>query len=154
VGNVLAIFTAAKAGEPLVSRDEVRAVPGRGLDGDRYFSKAGTYSAKDGPDREVTFIEREAIDAAERDEGVVIPPEGTRRNILTRGVALNHLVGREFSVGDVRFLGIRLSEPCAHMEKLSGVPGARKVLIHRGGLRAQILNEGVLRVGDPIDTSD
>ncbi|MEX2457558.1 MAG: MOSC domain-containing protein [Actinomycetota bacterium] len=118
------------------------------------FAKAGTYSKTEGPHREVTFIEREAVEAAERDEGVAIPPERTRRNVLTEGVALNHLVGREFSVGEVRFLGIKLSEPCGHMEKLSGVAGARKALIHRGGLRARVLNEGILRVGDPIDTSE
>jgi MOSC domain-containing protein YiiM len=154
MGRVAGIFTAAMAGAELQSRGEVRAVPGFGLEGDRYFAKAGTYSKTDGPHREVTFIEREAVEAAERDEGVVIPPERTRRNILTEGVALNHLVGREFSVGEVRFLGIRLSEPCGHMEKLSGVAGARQALIHRGGLRAQVLNEGILRVGDAIDTSE
>lgn len=153
-GRVVAIYTAPSAGAGLAGHAEARAVPGLGLEGDRYFSKAGTYSKTGGPDREVTFIEREAVEAAERDEGVAIPPERTRRNILTEGVALNHLVGREFSVGEVRFRGIRLSEPCAHMEKLSGVEGARKALIHRGGLRAQVLNEGVLHVGDPIDTSE
>lgn len=125
-------------------------MPGRGLEGDRYFRGEGTYSKKGGPDREATFIELEAIRAAERDEGVAIPPERTRRNLLTEGVALNHLVGREFRVGGVRFRGLRLCEPCAHMERLSGVPGARRALVHRGGLRAEILDEGVIRVGDAV----
>ncbi len=152
MGIVKAIFLGAEREAPLESRAEVRAVPGRGLEGDRYFAKTGTYSKTDGPDREVTFIESEAIAAAERDEDLTIRPELTRRNILTEGVALNHLVGREFRVGDLRFLGIRLCEPCRHMEELSGVPGARKALVHRGGLRAQVLDEGVLRVGDEVRT--
>ena len=152
MGTVKAIFVAAEREAPLEARDEVRAVPGRGLEGDRYFAKAGTYSTSDGPHREVTFIESEAIAAAERDEDLRIRPELTRRNILTEGVALNHLVGREFRVGALRFQGIRLCEPCRHMEALSGVPGARKALVHRGGLRAQILDEGVLRVGDEVRT--
>jgi MOSC domain-containing protein YiiM len=68
---------------------------------------------------------------------------------VTRGVPLNHLVGREFTVGGVRLRGIKLCEPCAHMESLSR-PGARKALLHRGGLRAQILESGTIRAGDPI----
>jgi len=73
-----------------------------------------------------------------------------RRNLVTRGVALNHLVGREFRVGAARLKGIRLGEPCDHMEALSGVPGIRKALVHRGGLRAEILEGGLVRVGDIV----
>jgi len=152
MGRVAGIFIAAEKEGPLEPRDEAKAVPGRGLEGDRYFAKAGTYSKTDGPHREVTFIESEAIAAAERDEKITIRPELTRRNILTEGVALNHLVGREFRVGELRFRGIRLCEPCRHMESLSGVAGARKALVHRGGLRAQVLDEGLLRVGDEVRT--
>lgn len=129
--------------------DRVRAVAGRGLEGDRYFAEAGTYSRKSGPDRQITLIEVEAIQALARDHGVEIEPGEARRNVVTRGVALNHLVGRRFHVGEVLLQGIRLCEPCKHLARLveqDVVPG----LIHRGGLRAEILEGGTLRAGDPV----
>lgn len=131
------------------SLDEVRALPGRGLEGDRYFQRTGTYSAKDGADRELTLIEVEAIEALERDYGIALDPTETRRNVATRGVALNHLVGRVFRVGSATARGIRLCEPCSHMEKLAG-KRIRPALVHRGGLRAAILSEGWIRVGDEV----
>ena len=131
------------------SLDEVRALPGRGLEGDRYFRRTGTYSAKEGVDRELTLIEVEAIEALERDYGIAVNPSETRRNVATRGVALNHLVGRVFRVGSAIARGIRLSEPCSHMEKLAG-KRIRPGLVHRGGLRAAIVSEGWIRVGDEV----
>ena len=133
-------------------RSESSAVAGKGLEGDRYFRKTGTYSKKDGPDRQVTLVEAEAVEAAPHDYDLPLESRLTRRNLVTKGVALNHLVGREFTVGEVRLRGVRLCEPCGHMEKLS-VPGAREALVHRGGLRAEILSGGVVRVGDPIDVA-
>jgi MOSC domain-containing protein YiiM len=99
----------------------------------------------------VTLIEVEALEALQRDYGVELQPSESRRNIVTRGVALNHLIGREFSVGDVRLRGLELCEPCGHLEGLTR-PGVKQGLIHRGGLRAQILSEGVINVGDRIET--
>ncbi len=133
----------------MVPVEEVRAVAGRGLEGDRYFSQRGTYSKRPGPDREVTLIEIEAIEALKRDHGIEIDPGASRRNIVTRGVPLNHLVGREFRVGEITLRGLRLCEPCAHLERLSQ-RGVLRGLIHRGGLRAQILTDGMIRVGDPV----
>jgi MOSC domain-containing protein YiiM len=127
----------------------VRAVPGKGLEGDRYFRAEGTYSDRPGPAREITLVESEAIDAMARDNKVAIRAGDARRNVVTRGVPLNHLVGREFSVGRVRLRGIRLCEPCSHLEGLTR-RGVLAGLIHRGGLRAQILNAGEIRVGDRI----
>jgi MOSC domain-containing protein YiiM len=131
------------------SVERVRAIPGKGLEGDRYFHASGTYSDSPGPGREVTLIESEAIEAMARDNEVRIPAGDARRNVVTRGVPLNHLVGQDFSIGAVRLRGIRLCEPCAHLEGLThkGVLGG---LVHRGGLRAQILTEGTIRVGDLI----
>ncbi len=131
------------------SVQRVRAVPGKGLEGDRYFRAEGTYSDRPGPAREVTLIESEAIDAMARDNKIAIRAGDARRNVVTRGVPLNHLVGREFSVGRVRLRGIRLCEPCSHLEGLTR-RGVLAGLIHRGGLRAQILNAGEIRVGDRI----
>lgn len=131
---------------------EARAVPGKGLVGDRYFAgsvSAGTFAKPGDPSREVTLIEIEAIEALGRDGQVTIEPGAARRNLVTRGVALNHLVGREFAVGAVRLRGIRLCEPCAHLEGLTR-PGVKAGLVHRGGLRAQILVEGVIHAGDAV----
>lgn len=149
-GTIVSIHIAPKAADPTVTIPEVRAVPGRGLEGDRYFKAVGTYSDRPGPAREVTFIELEAIEALARDYSTNIEPGNARRNIVTRGVALNHLVGREFRAGEVTLRGIRLCEPCSHLQRLTGQEKVLPGLVHRGGLRAQIVTEGVIRTGDPI----
>jgi MOSC domain-containing protein YiiM len=126
-----------------------QVIVGRGLEGDRYYSKLGTYSNHPGSGRDVTLIEIEAIDGLKRDYEVQLDPGQSRRNIVTRGIALNHLVEQEFRIGDVVLRGTRLCEPCAHMEKLT-VKGAMRGLIHRGGLRAEIIKGGTIRIGDVI----
>ena len=148
-GSVHSIHIAAVASEPTTSVDEARAVPGKGLEGDRYFNREGTYSDRHGPDREVTLIEIETIQALERDYKFPLSPGDARRNIVTRNVPLNHLVGREFQVGEVTLRGIRLNEPCNHLAGLTH-DKVKQGLVHRGGLRAQILTEGVIRPGDDI----
>lgn len=149
-GIVVSIHIAAAAEGPMVSVSEVRAVPGKGLEGDRYFSKVGTYSNNPGSGRDVTLIEIETLEALKRDYGVELGLGESRRNIVTRGVPLNHLVGQEFKVGEVTLRGIRLCEPCSHLEKLTQ-KGVMRGLVHRGGLRAEILTQGIIRVGDAID---
>lgn len=152
-GRVQGIFVGALAEGPMSSVGAVRAVAGRGLEGDRYFRHAGTFSETPGTGREVTLIESEALDAARRDHGVELGPGATRRNIVTSGVALNDLVRREFTVGAVRLRGVRLCEPCAHMARLAGAEGAVRALVHRGGLRAEVVRGGTIRTGDPIGLS-
>jgi len=147
-GTVVSINITANAATPMQSVNEVRAVPGRGLEGDRYFNHSGTFT-KDHQDRELTLIEAEAIEAMKRELDVDYGLSDSRRNVVTRGVPLNHLVGKEFWVGDVKARGLRLCEPCSHLQKLSHqkvLPG----LVHRGGLRAQILSAGVIRVGQVV----
>lgn len=149
-GRVEGIFTAAARGEPMQARDRVDALAGAGLAGDRYTAGEGTWSRTEtGPDRQVTLIEAEALDAVRRDYGLALAPESTRRNLLVRGVALNHLVGATFRVGEAWLRGVELCEPCARMEQTGG-PGAWGALVHRGGLRAEILEGGSIRVGDPV----
>jgi MOSC domain-containing protein YiiM len=148
-GELVGIFTTARKGDDLQSLDRVEAVAGRGLVGDRYFLKEGTFSDKDGPDREVTLIEAEALDGLARECEITLRPAQARRNLLTRGVPLNHLVDRAFSVGAVVLRGIRLCEPCGHLESLT-CNGVKAGLVHRGGLRARVLEGGVLQVGAPI----
>jgi MOSC domain-containing protein YiiM len=148
-GELIGIFVGPKKEGDLEPLQKVEAVVGRGLVGDRYFRKEGTFSAKDGPDREVTLVEVEALEGLAREYQVTLPPAQTRRNLLTRGVALNHLVGRTFAVGPVVLRGIRLCEPCGHLEKLTR-EGVRAGLIHRGGLRAQVVAGGTLEVNAAI----
>ena len=148
-GEIVSIFIAPEEGAPTAEVREVRAVEGSGLEGDRYSAKAGTMSKKNKPEREVTLIESEAIEAAARDYGIELGLGDSRRNIVTRGVPLNHLVGREFNVGETRLRGIKLCDPCGYLESMTA-EGVRKALANRGGLNAQILSGGVIRPGDEI----
>ena len=147
-GTIISINIASEAEAPMQSVSEVRAVPGQGLEGDRYFDHKGTFS-KPQPDRELTLIEAEAIEALRREFQVDFGLNASRRNIVTRGVPLNHLVDKEFWIGDVKARGLRLCEPCAHLQRLSH-PKVLPGLVHRGGLRAQILTEGMIRVGEIV----
>jgi MOSC domain-containing protein YiiM len=147
-GTVESIHIASAASGPMEARDQVLAIPGVGLEGDRYALKLGTFY-KPEPDRDLTLIEAEAVEALRRDYEVELAAGDARRNIVTRGVPLNHLVGLEFRIGDVRVRGIRLCEPCDHLQRLNGKQ-LIKGLRHRGGLRAQILTQGTIRVGDCI----
>jgi MOSC domain-containing protein YiiM len=151
-GAVVSLHIADVGKAPIKSVAEVRAVPGKGLEGDRYFLQTGTYSSHPGLGRDVTLIEIEAIEAMKRDYNIEIAPGESRRNIVTRGVPLNHLVGREFKVGAVTLRGIRLCEPCIHLESLTR-ESVRPALVHRGGLRAEIHTEGVIHVGDVVQAS-
>jgi len=147
-GTIISINIAPEAEAPMQSISEVRAVPGQGLEGDRYFDHKGTFS-KPQPDRELTLIEAEAIEALRSEFQVDFGLSASRRNIVTRGVPLNHLVDKEFWIGDVKARGLRLCEPCSHLQRLSH-PKVLPGLVHRGGLRAQILTEGIIRVGEIV----
>jgi len=145
-GSVAAVLIAPDAEAPLTAVDEAVAVAGRGLEGDRYEAGRGTFS---GPGRgyQLTLVEAEVLDEIE------LPWAEARRNVVTRGIGLNGLVGRRFKVGSAECVGRRLCEPCAHLEKLAR-PGLLRPLVHRGGLRADILADGRIRVGDrlvPLD---
>src|SRR2546422_198811 len=157
-GSVASLHIAPRAAAPMESVQSVRAVPGRGLEGDRYFLGTGLYSPKASHGgREVTLVEAEAVaalfDGVQNAEGhrlgIKLSAAETRRNIATSGVPLNHLVDREFWVGPVRMVGTRLCEPCKHLEDLTQ-KGVMAGPIHRGGLRARMLFEGVSRVGDLV----
>jgi MOSC domain-containing protein YiiM len=148
-GRLEGIYVGPHKAEDLQRVEQVQALAGRGLDGDRYSRNAGTFSKPGHPDREVTLIESEALEALAREDGLSLAPGQSRRNLVTRGVPLNHLVGREFRVGEVVLEGLRLCEPCGHLEGLTQ-KGVQKGLCHRGGLRARIVQGGTLRAGDVI----
>jgi MOSC domain-containing protein YiiM len=149
LGKVEGIHVSPEATKLPKPVTEIRAVAGRGLEGDRYYFGTGTYSRHPGTGRDVTLIEAEALEALAREARIELDPGASRRNIVTRGVPLNHLVGRRFRVGEVLLEGTRLCEPCAHLGALTakGVVGG---LAHRGGLRTVIVEEGTIRVGDPV----
>lgn len=150
-GIVVTIHIAHAAGEPMIERDRVRAVAGRGLEGDRYFEGSGFYSEDPGPIREVSLLEEETLEALRRDHGLALAPGVTRRNITTRGAPLNHLVGREFRVGGATLRGVELCEPCRHVVDVTGIKSLLPTLVHRGGLHAQVLGSGEIRSGDVIE---
>jgi len=150
-GRVESIHIASAAMGPVQNLDRAVLIPGVGVDGDRYALKQGTFY-KPEPDFELTLIEAEALDALQREYNVELDPSAARRNIVTRDVPLNHLVGKEFAIGEVRIRGIRLCEPCEHLQRVTGKQ-LIKGLRHRGGLRAQILTQGTIHVGDLIARS-
>ena len=148
-GSLVAIQIGREAEGRLDSVAEVRAIPGRGLEGDRYFRGEGSFSKNPGGGRQVTLVASEMLELLQSEHGIALEAAETRRNLVTKGVLLNDLVGQVFQVGTVRMMGVRLAEPCNHLERLTR-PGVMKGLVHRAGLRADILDEGVLRVGDAI----
>lgn len=150
VVEALALAPAAEAPVRLVAEAVARA--GRGLEGDRYFAGRGTFSSGHASGRDLTLIEAEALEALAA-AGVRIAPEAARRNVVTRGIDLDALVGRRFRVGEVACAGRRPCEPCAHLERLT-VPGTLRGLVHRGGLRADVLGDGTIAVGDAIVADD
>ena len=151
-GVVEAIHIKTQQGEPLTAVESVEAETGHGLKGDRYHALSTADPGKIKKRRNVSLIEAEALEGVARDYDIHIAAIDSRRNILTRGVALNHLVGVEFTVGDVTLRGVELCEPCAYLERKVGARNLRKSLVHRGGLRAEVVAGGTIRIGDTIAT--
>lgn len=149
MGHVEHIHIAPAEGQPVQSVDEIKAVMGVGVVGDRYADHSGHWDdSKVG--RELTLVEAEALDMLARDHGIELQAGETRRNLTTRGVELNDLVGQTFRVGDVLMKGTDLCHPCQYLTDLVGKPILRP-LAGRGGLRVQLLSSGVIRTGDPVE---
>jgi steroid delta-isomerase-like uncharacterized protein len=149
LGSVISIHIAPAAGAPMQSVSSSAAIAGLGLEGDRYFTKQGTFSTTAGAVRDVTLIESESVEALNSKLGSRFSASEMRRNLVTRGVALNHLVGRDFRVGEVLLRGERLCQPCSYLETLTQI-GVKAAMVHRAGLRAEILEGGTIRVGDAV----
>ena len=143
-GIVDAVLIAPRAEATMTQVPRALALAGRGLEGDRYFEQRGTFSTRHGRGHDLTLIEAEVLDELHG-----LAPEAARRNIVTRDIDLNALVGRRFTIGDVECMGQRLCEPCAHLERLT-TPGTLRALIHKGGLRADILTDGEIRTGSAV----
>ena len=144
-GRVEAIFMSSEHGELPAPVDRVRARAGRGLEGNRYYWDDGT--APSG--RAVTLIASEAVEAVANEGDVSVEPAATRRNVLTRGIDVNALVGKRFRIGTLECEGFELCEPCQTLEAMTQ-PGMIKAFVHRGGLNADILSDGEISVGDPV----
>src|SRR5919107_5366371 len=149
VGTVELIALAAEAEGPMRSVSATEAVEGRGLLGDRYERGAGTFSSKGGRGYDLTLVEAEALEELSA-RGVELAPVKARRNLVVRGIALDDLIGQRFRVGEVECFGQRRCEPCAHLERLTR-PGVLRSLVHRGGLRADVLSDGRIRIGDRVE---
>lgn len=148
-GELVQTFVAEAAGVEMLARGAVRLVAGHGVEGDRYANRLGHYSHRPHEDRQVTLIEIETLEALARDHGIELAPDETRRNLVTRGVPLNHLVGRRFFVGEAMLYGGRLNVPCKYLERLLDKP-VFEPLINRSGLNCQILAGGWVRPGDMV----
>jgi len=150
-GTVEGIFITAGAGQPMTSLAEAKAVAGSGLDGDRYAAGVGHYSDTPSPGggRELTLIEAEVLESLRSELHVTLLPDECRRNVVTRGIRLEDLIGKHFRVGEVLCEGIRVCEPCVYLEGLTG-KSVNAPLVHRGGLRANILEDGTLRIGNSV----
>jgi MOSC domain-containing protein YiiM len=147
-GTVAAIFITPEAAQEMIAVHHVRAFADRGLEGDRFFRPS--WKALKRPDKAVTLIEAETLESAAVELATENLAQKSRRNIVTRGVPLVDLLDREFFVGSARLRGIRLFEPCGHLVKLSGLKGIFKALEHRSGLKAAVVGDGVIRVGDSV----
>jgi MOSC domain-containing protein YiiM len=146
-GRVEGIYISADHGDLPEPVESVRALAGRGLEGNRYFfadAPAGTA---------LTLIAAEAVEAMEREHGISIEPRESRRNVVTRGIDVNALVGMRFRIGEVECEGVELCEPCTTLEGMTK-PGVIKGLAHRGGLNADILSDGAINVGDAVVADD
>jgi ADP-ribose pyrophosphatase YjhB (NUDIX family) len=148
VGRIEHIHIATTAGRPVTALAAAEARPGVGLLGDRYAAGAG-YWRDDRVSRDLTLVEAETIERL-LDQGIPLEPGALRRNVTTRGVRLNDLMASLFWAGDVLCRGAELCEPCRHLEELTGKPLLRP-LVHQGGLRANLLSGGTIRVGDTVE---
>lgn len=148
-GHVAGIFVSSEAGAPMRVLDAAEAFAGQGLEGDRYQAGEGFMSQRQGGGLELTLVETEALAELSAENGIEITPADSRRNIATRDIRLNDLVDHDFQIGDAICRGVRLCEPCARIEKLVGKPFV-KPMVHRAGLRADIIRSGTIRVGDSI----
>jgi len=148
--RIHAIYLGSKARQPLQAVTEVKALAGRGLEGDRYSIGRGSLSRWPGAARQVSLIAHESIEVVFREAGIDLGQGRHRRNLVTEGIDLPALKGRTFRIGTAVLRGVGLCQPCGYLERLTA-PGALAALKGRGGLRAEVVVEGVIRVGDPIE---
>lgn len=146
-GIVVSIHIASAPGAPMTSIITAHLVPGRGIEGDRFYASRGSDAASDATTCDVTFVEQEALEALKSEEPQTDSGDTARRNMVIRGCSLEHLIGRRFRIGDVVLRGLALHESCAS-ENMHQATSC--MALHHADLRAQILTEGIVSVGDRI----
>jgi MOSC domain-containing protein YiiM len=146
------LFVAAAGGAAMRAVDEVQAVAGRGLDGDRYALRTGYWTDVD--ECQVTLIAAEDLETITRSSGVAVQDGQHRRNIVTRGVELRALAGRQFRIGDATFAFDRPRPPCRYIESITETGMTRALAARRGGICARVVESGVVRVGDLVEVLD
>ncbi|MEM6286512.1 MAG: MOSC domain-containing protein [Bacteroidota bacterium] len=149
-GRLVALYVAPEAGAPMRSVPEAAALAGRGLAGDRYATASGAFSRWPGRGRALTLIAAETIRDAEAAFDVALADGQHRRNLVVEGVPLEDLKGVRFRVGEIELEGVRVCAPCTYLVRTTGQPEAFDALVGRGGLRAEIVTSGVLRLGDAV----
>lgn len=147
-GTIVAIFTAPAKEAPCLGHNRCRVFAKRGLEGDRYATNSGTFSHPDRSGQDLTLIAAESL-AALAASGIELSAAEARRNLVTEGIDLEGLVGQRLMIGSVECFASRLAEPCAHLQRITH-PGVLRGLVHRGGIRVDVLNDGELAVGDQI----
>ena len=147
-GLVEAIFLAVYSGEGMRAVSEVEALEERGLNGDRYANRCGYWSGVD--ECQVTLLEGEIVDRIYEETGLSLHAGEHRRNIVTRGIRLVQLIGRQFSIGGAVLEYIKIKPPCAHLQSLSASGTAKSLFGQRAGIGARVVKGGMIRVSDPI----
>ena len=151
MGAVEGIFLVGPEGATTEAVERVRVVAGRGPEGDRHFRGPRARLNEEGMGRDLTLIEAEALEGLAAGHGLELEPGEHLRNVVTRGVRLDDLIGRPFRVGGVRCVGVEPCHPCRRLERLTDRSGLIKGLAGRGGLRADVVRGGELRLGDPVE---
>ena len=149
-GSVVALFIVDRREAPMKQSEQINAIAGKGIEGDRYLLETGTYSKKPEPGRQVTLIQSEGLDSLKTKFDITVKPEESRRNVLTKGIEINELISTEFFVGPVRLKAHRLTRPCLYLENLLSQPGLYNELWENGGISCEILSGGVIKEGDVI----
>jgi MOSC domain-containing protein YiiM len=148
---LIAIYTSAASQQPTVSHDSIEVIANAGLAGDRYATGTGFYSGMSEWDAHVTLIQKEPFDLLAAEHGITLDPRVLRRNLVTRGVNLIPLIGREFRIGEQVVLRARKAwPPCAHIVKFSGRTEIFQYVSKHCGIGADVIHGGMIRVGDPI----
>lgn len=152
-GNVVSVHLATEAGAPMASPASIEAIAGKGVQGDRYCKGIGHFSHNKGARRQITLFESEVLETLLRDHNIELAPDECRMNIVTQGVPLTHLMHQRFKVGNAILRGLKLNEPCSRLNEVTG-KRVIKVLVHRCGLFAEILQNGVIQAGDLVTSID
>lgn len=149
-GKIVSTHIAFNHSTPMIETDGLRAIAGKGIEGDRYAEERGFFSDRKGPQRQVSLFEAEVLDTIGRDQSVELSANECRMNLITRHVPLSHLVGHRFQFGETILRGVKINEPCHHLEETVG-KRVLPALVHRCGLHAEVLEGGRIRPGDTVE---